>query len=189
MVAEQTITYRRAAAADIAALARHHRKMFEEMRTGGDRENCCSPTDSCCAPQAVPAGFPSDAAKNHTPAPDFDRLEKAQQQKLDKQLPAGTCMAWLAEYRGEPVASGCITVIDTVPLPEDPCLETAFLHSVYTEPDMRGKGIASAILDRLLDECRQRRITRVQLNASRAGRGVYRSKGFQPLERAMILWL
>jgi GNAT superfamily N-acetyltransferase len=185
MVAD--ISCRQAVLADIPLLAGHHRMMFEEMRSGGDDDGV---KDSCCSPSEQLANFPTAVTvQSAAPPLDFDRLETAQTKKLTEQMTDGSCMAWIADYAGKSVASGAVTVIKTVPVPEDPGLETAFLHSVYTIPSMRGRGIASAILDRLITSCRNRGLKRVQLNASEMGREVYRKKGFQPLERVMLLWL
>ena len=183
----EEIIYRPAVLADIPLLARHHRLMFEEMRSLGDDH---SPKDTCCSPDEQATGFPLPLSKKNIPfPPDFDRLEAAQLAKLEEQLAEGTCTAWIATCRNEPIASGGVTIIKTVPVPEDPFVETAFLHSVYTIPSMRGRGIASAILDRLLEHCRDKGLHRVQLNSSEVGRSVYQKKGFHRLERVMLRWL
>lgn len=183
MVAE--IKYRRAEVEDIPMLARHHRLMFEEMRAvDGDntpKDNCCSGPDCCVS-------FPSFMERT-IPAPDFKQLEAVQRSKLEQQLTDGSCVAWIVEYQGEPVASGAVSVIKTVPVPEDLSFEVGFLHSVYTMKTMRGRGIASTILDHLLDYCRENGLKRVQLSASEAGRAIYRSKGFRQMDEAMIFWL
>ena len=161
MVAE--VSYRHAEKADIPLLACYHRLMFEEM-------------------------YALDELSGHL-AVDFEALEQAQQAKLEQQLIDGSCMAWVAEYQNQLVAGGAVSMLNTVPVPEDPSWRVAFLHSVYTVKEMRGRGIASAIVDLLLDYCRIHDLRRIQLNASEAGRSVYLGKGFKPLKQAMILWL
>lgn len=182
----EAITYRSATPADIPLLASHHRRMFEEMRTL-DANNV--PRDSCCGPENTTA-FPLAIVQMATQTrPDFDKLEAAMAEKLSLQIKDGSCVAWLAFNGSTPVASGGISIISTVPVPEDPTLEIAFLHSVFTEKNMRGQGIASKILDKLLNHCKNKGITRVQLNASEAGMSVYHKKGFQILNRVMLCWL
>ena len=178
MVAD--ITYRRAEERDITLLAAHHRQMFEEMRSISGlslQKTCCGPN---CSPSS--AGFPE------RPPMDFARLEEAQQQKLAGQLPEKTCLAWIAEQNGEPVGSGGLSILQTVPVPEDPSAEVGFIHSVYILPSMRRHGIASILVDHLLADAKRRGLGRVQLAASEAGRSLYEKKGFMPLEQ-MILWL
>ncbi len=180
-------SYRQAVMADIPLLAAYHRMMFEEMRSSGDDNGV---KDTCCSPAEQLSSFPTTlTAQPATPDLDFVLLETAQKQKLTEQLADGSCIAWIADCAGKPVASGCVTVIKTVPVPEDPTLETAFLHSVYTLSSMRGRGIASAILDKLITYCRDRGLKRIQLNASEMGSSLYQNKGFQRLERVMLLWL
>ena len=119
---------------------------------------------------------------------DFARLEAAQQEKLAGQLPGKTCLAWIAEQNGESVGSGGLSILQTVPVPEDPSAAIGFIHSVYIVPSMRRQGIASILVDRLLDDAREKGLRRVQLAASEAGRSLYEKKGFMPLEQ-MIVWL
>jgi len=179
------IKYRRAVVEDIPLLAGHHRLMFEEMRAV---ESDNGPKDSCCSGPDCFVSFPS-LMESSTPVPDFKQLEAVQRSKLEQQLTDGSCAAWIGEHRGEPVASGAVSVIKTVPVPEDLSFEVGFLHSVYTIKAMRGRGIASAILDRLLDYCRKNGLKRVQLSASEAGRAIYGNKGFKKMEEAMVVWL
>ena len=50
---------------------------------------------------------------------------------------------------------------------------------MYTSPGYRGKGIATEILERLIREGKQRKITKYILYASRWGRPVYERYGFR----------
>ncbi len=179
MVAD--ITYRRAGEADIDLLAGHHRRMFEEMRALGG----LSLQSTCCGPEC---GAAKPVARITRPA-DFAGLERAQREKLAHQLPDESCIAWIAEDNGNPVGSGALTILQTVPVPEDPSSTTGFIHSIFVQPAMRRQGIASALIELLLDHCRQIGITRVQLNSSESGRKLYTDKGFLPLEQVMIRWL
>jgi len=183
MVAE--IKYRRAEVEDIPLLARHHRLMFEEMRAV-DSDN--TPKDSCCSGPDCCVSFPS-FMESPDSAPDFKQLEAVQRSKLEQQLTDGSCVAWIGDCQGEPIASGAVSVIKTVPVPEDLSFDVGFLHSVYTVKTMRGQGIASAILDHLLDYCRKNGLKRVQLSASEAGRAIYGNKGFRKMDEAMVVWL
>ncbi len=153
--------------------------MFEEMyklKGGNTLSRCCCST------------LPLNETAKKFPV-NFEALERAQCKKLEQQVVDGTCVAWLAEYKEEIIASGGVSIIKTVAIPEDPNVEVAFLHSVYTEKAMRGQGIAATIIDRLLEHCRIYGLRRVQLNASEAGRELYRKRGFRSLEQAMMLWL
>ncbi len=182
----EEIIYRRAKVVDIPLLAHHHRVMFEEMRALSGKT---IPKDSCCSAPDCCVSVPLSRMGSQNTALDFKQLETAQRAKLDEQLADGSCVAWIAEFRGNPVASGAVSILKTTPVPEDPSFTVGFLHSMYTEQSLRGRGIASSIIDRLLDHCRKSGLRRVLLNASEAGRPNYQSKEFKGMNEAMILWL
>jgi len=136
---------------DIRLLSIHHRKMFEEIwaKKGG-----------------------------HIDTSAGEEIEQAYAGKLRVELPPGTCRAWIVEEGGEAVASGAITIVSFVPTPVDPSSRVAYLHSVYTEPKMRGRNLAGRIVKAAIEYCRKRGIKRIILNASEAGRPVYERIGF-----------
>jgi len=171
--------YRRAVVADIPLLALHHRLMFAEMRRpdagGTGLELCCHPDPRCCSPECGEG--------------DFDRLEAAQAAKLGRQLPDAGCVAWLAEIDQEVVASGVVTFLHTTPVPEDPTSLTALLHSLYTRPRWRRQGIGRALVQRLLESCRERSVHRVQLHSAVLARDLYARLGFRSRADLMEIWL
>ncbi len=174
------ITCRRAKQEDISLLAGHHRLMFEEMRSALQ----FSHQTTCCGPDCGTSSATAPVARTM----DFESLEQAHREKLALQLPEGTCFAWIAELQGEPVGSGGLSILRTVPVPEDPSFVIGFIHSIYILPSRRRRGIASTLVERLLDDARKKGLRRVQLAASEAGKSLYGKKGFQPFEQ-MILWL
>jgi GNAT superfamily N-acetyltransferase len=50
--------------------------------------------------------------------------------------------------------------------------------NVYCEPPHRRRGLARALMDAILDWCRERSISRVSLHASDEGRPLYEGLGF-----------
>jgi GNAT superfamily N-acetyltransferase len=54
----------------------------------------------------------------------------------------------------------------------------ALLADIIVEPDYQGLGIGSRIVERLAEECRQHRISDVQLFCARGKRGFYERLGF-----------
>ena len=166
------VVYRRGRTADIPLLARHHRAMFAEMRGRAGlslQGNCCGPAG--CGQK-----------------PDFERLQEAQAEKLREQFGDNTCVAWLAEVAGNPVASGCLSVMRATPVPEDPACRVGFLHSLFVEKELRGQGIGGRLVELLLDEGRDLGLQRIQLAASADGRHLYEKMGFVALDH-MVKWL
>jgi len=153
---------REATIADIPVLARHHRLMFEEI-LGAEHE-------------------PADPER-------MAGVEKAYAGKLHHEQKTGTCTAWVVEVGDLIVASGGISRMPNVPVPEDPTCTVALLHSVYTEPGYRRRGCARMVVRAVLLRCRQEGIHRVQLVASNAGRSLYEEHGFLAVPNMMRTFL
>lgn len=62
----------------------------------------------------------------------------------------------------------------------------AYIMNMYTEQNYRKKGIATKILDCLVNECLQRGIDRITLEASDMGLSVYEKYGFVKTKHEMI---
>lgn len=82
------------------------------------------------------------------------------------------------DARHAAVASGLVWFHADHPRPRHP-LTSAYLLSIYTVPSFRGRGLASRIVRAAVAEARRRRVARVALHASTAGRSVYRRLGFE----------
>jgi GNAT superfamily N-acetyltransferase len=105
-------------------------------------------------------------------------IEQAYLRKLSEELPGGSCRCWVIENRNQIVASGGITMVSLVPTPNDFSSKVAYLHSMYTEKEFRGKNLADRIVRKALECCKANGIKRVILNASEAGRPIYERIGF-----------
>jgi GNAT superfamily N-acetyltransferase len=87
-------------------------------------------------------------------------------------LAGETVIRWHAGYDGEE-AIGCVGTIEV----GDDCCVTG----VATPPEHRGRGVASWLLWRALDEARERGLRTASLQASRAGAPLYERLGFADL--------
>jgi GNAT superfamily N-acetyltransferase len=63
----------------------------------------------------------------------------------------------------------------------------AYIMNMYTRPQWRGQGIATAIFRRLLEIARQKDCTRVALHALPPGRPIYEKEGFVVGDKEMRL--
>ncbi|MFC1523720.1 GNAT family N-acetyltransferase [Thermodesulfobacteriota bacterium] len=145
---------------DIKQLAVHHKKMFEEIWEQKSQK--------------------LDAAK-------AQEVEQAYIDKLEKQIPDGSCKAWVVRNGNQVIASGAITIVSYVPVPYDTNLNIAYLHSMYTEKEFRGRECARQIIEKAIQYCKENGINRIFLNASAAGKPVYEKTGFSPSPEAMRL--
>ncbi len=160
MTGEAAGSLRRALAEDIPTLEEHHRQMLAEIR-----EHCGDGVDP-----GVMDGIAADYAA-----------------KLAREIPAGTCAAWIMEFGKQPVASGAVSIVSYVPVPMDPSSRIAFLHSIFTEKEHRHRHFACRIIRAAAGFCRDQGIRRLYLFASSEGRPLYEKAGFVPVPNAMLL--
>src|SRR5579864_4777882 len=99
---------------------------------------------------------------------------------LAEALPAGSFRAWLA-VSGKRVVGGGPVLIS--PWPSHPnygeCRRATILN-VYTQPQHRRKGIGRRLMMTMIDWCRKKDFAFVFLHASKDGRHLYQSLGFEP---------
>ena len=110
---------------------------------------------------------------------------------LAAMMPAGTYRAWLVEdAQGTVVAGGGISVLPWPPGPQYMGDRIAVVYNVYTEPAHRRRGLARRLMDAIHAWCVDAGVTSVALNASRDGRPLYESMGYQlPSSPMMFLGL
>jgi GNAT superfamily N-acetyltransferase len=116
-------------------------------------------------------------------------IKKAYSEKLEKEIPGGSCKAWVVKNGNRLVASGAISIVSYVPVPNDTNHNIAYLHSMYTEKDFRGRKCAQEIIERAIQYCKKNGINRVILNASDAGKPIYEKSGFVSLPETMRLFI
>ena len=148
----QGYTLREATPSDIAALVSHRRRMFEDM-TALHGETLV--------------------------AADLDAMDEAYARQLDRMLADGSLRAWVIEAESRVVAGGAILIVEWLPRPHDLTRRLAYLHSVYTEPEHRRRGLARRIVWAAIEACRANGLRRLTLHASDEGRPLYESLGFQ----------
>jgi GNAT superfamily N-acetyltransferase len=99
---------------------------------------------------------------------------------LSEALPAGSFRAWLA-VSGERIVGGGAIVISPWPShPYDGQSRRATILNVYTYPKHRKKGIGRQLMLTMIDWCRREDFAFVSLHASKDGRHLYESLGFEP---------
>ena len=114
-------------------------------------------------------------------------IERGNRAYLRRAIPAGEFVGWLAEVGGAPVAGGGLLLRRLMPRPGFPrgFLE-AYVLSLFTDEAHRRRGHARAVMRAILAWCRARRVGRVVLHASKAGRPLYLSMGFGVREELVL---
>jgi GNAT superfamily N-acetyltransferase len=88
-------------------------------------------------------------------------------------------LGWVVEdQRGRVAGGGCVWLQAVQPRPHRVAKVQPYLLSMYTEPQFRGLGVASMIVNAAIDWCRKNHYERLMLHASEMGRGVYKRLGF-----------
>ncbi|MGN0971770.1 MAG: GNAT family N-acetyltransferase [Aristaeellaceae bacterium] len=84
---------------------------------------------------------------------------------------------------------GCATLcyLTVLPTADHPTGLRAHLMNVYTVPGFRRRGVARTLVTALIAEARKRGATEISLDATAAGRPLYRALGFRESGEAMTL--
>jgi GNAT superfamily N-acetyltransferase len=103
----------------------------------------------------------------------------------DKHLGDGTFISWLAIDNGRIVATSGISFIEKPPYYGNTSGMIGLLSSMYTLKEYRRKGIATALLDRVMNEAKLYGCSVVQITASDMGVLLYKNYGFKKNENFM----
>ena len=151
-----------AAADDFPVLVEHHRRMFEEVLISRDVD-----------PDTL----------------DAELLDWAYLNKLKNEL-GTTCNLWVVRTDNNVVvASGGVTMVSMVPVPDDYSCTVAYIHSVFTETEFRNHGLAEQVMETIRHFCKEKGIKRLILNASDAGTPLYEKLGFEPATNSMRMFI
>ncbi len=118
-------------------------------------------------------------AMGHSDAVELDRADREYARWYRRQHRLGRIQAFVAELPGQGViGGGAVWLQERHPWPGFPGGRLPYLMSFYTEPRARGRGIASALVQRALAWCRARGFSSMSLQASAMGRRIYERLGF-----------
>ncbi len=116
---------------------------------------------------------------------------------LEKQIPIWTAffrehvaretyVAFIAEEDDRVVASGGLLVYLAIPRPGLESERAGRVQSVYVIPEARRRGVARAIVNRLVDHARAVPLISVVLHPSDEARALYLSLGFEPADELQL---
>jgi GNAT superfamily N-acetyltransferase len=99
---------------------------------------------------------------------------------LAKAIPDGSFRGWLASVDSRVVAGAAIIISPWPAHPYDLECRRATILNVYTDRDYRRRGIARQLMQTMIAWCKREGFARVDLHASKDGRHLYESLGFEP---------
>jgi GNAT superfamily N-acetyltransferase len=111
----------------------------------------------------------------------LDAMDRASDEYFRAAIPNGHYVSWIAEVDGGRIAgSGGMAIVPWPGSPSFPATRRGWILGIYTEPESRRRGIARAIMEKIVDWCRVEGFGYVSLHASAEGRPLYESMGFGP---------
>jgi GNAT superfamily N-acetyltransferase len=118
--------------------------------------------------------------------PDPEAIRDTFRDYLERKMPAGDFLAWVAEAGGQIVATSGLIVVDKPPAGWNPSGREGYVMNMYTLPEWRRHGIAACLLSRAIAYLKERGIRCVRLHATPAGRPIYERMGFAGLDSEML---
>lgn len=109
----------------------------------------------------------------------LDRLAAATEAYLRFHLPDGSFRAWVTELEGQIVTCGGLVIRQAPPAYSNLSGREGYLMALYTRPEFRRRGLATALMQTILDHLRGEGLTRATLRASPEGRPLYEKLGFE----------
>jgi GNAT superfamily N-acetyltransferase len=107
---------------------------------------------------------------------------------LESKMPAGEYLSWLAMASDGTVAAGLgLWLMDWPPHVIGSGLRRGNIINVYTETPHRRQGLARMLMNAALDWCRANGVDVIILHASKEGRHLYESVGFQPTNEMRLV--
>jgi GNAT superfamily N-acetyltransferase len=89
-----------------------------------------------------------------------------------------TYVAFIAERAAQPVGSGALLIHLGIPRPGLSSERVGRVQSMYVAPDARRRGVARALIDRLIAYGREAKLISLALHPSDAARPLYTAVGF-----------
>ena len=118
---------------------------------------------------------------------DMSLVEKESYEYYKRTLENGEHIAYLVYDNEIFIGAGGVSFYQVMPTYHNPTGKKAYIMNMYTHPDYRRRGIASAVLDLLVKEALTRGVEHISLEATSMGRPLYTKFGFVPMKDEMIL--
>ncbi|HZS75125.1 MAG TPA: GNAT family N-acetyltransferase [Ktedonobacteraceae bacterium] len=108
-----------------------------------------------------------------------------------KALPTEAMLIWVAEASEQIVATSGLIFFQKPPSERNLSGLEAYILNMYTLPEWRGRGLATRLLQTLMDYIKQTEAHRIWMYATQDGRPIYEKAGFvlktrQTLEMELI---
>ncbi len=106
---------------------------------------------------------------------------------FEKHMNDDSLVEWVVEDDGRIIATAAILFHEYPPTFTNNIELRGYVTNIYTSPEYRKKGIATSLLNKLIEEAKQRGAKKLWLGASEMGRPVYEKFGFAVMSEWMDL--
>lgn len=106
---------------------------------------------------------------------------------FQKRLNDNSMVEWVGIDHDTIVATAAIVFYDFPPTYDNQSGIKGYITNMYTAPEYRGKGIATLLIDKLVQEAKNRNVEKLWLGASKMGRPVYLRYGFKETDEWLEL--
>lgn len=115
----------------------------------------------------------------HMDAADRETVRQQLPSYFESHIKDNTFVAAIAEIDGKPVSTAFLVLIEKPANPFFTTGSTGTLMNVLTYPEYRRQGIASKIIQYLIDEAKTLGVSAIELLATVPGKPLYENLGFQ----------
>ncbi len=113
-------------------------------------------------------------------------LEQSLREYFTASLKSDSFVSWIAEYESKPVGFSGLVIREQPGNFEVPCGKTGYILNMFTINEFRKNGICSLLLQKLIEEAKQKGIEKLELHATSEGEPVYTQLGFiEPHDKAL----
>jgi GNAT superfamily N-acetyltransferase len=127
------------------------------------------------------------AVGNVTSNLDANEIADAIRGYIAQEMPAGMYVAFIAEAGQSAVGCGGLVFYVRPPYCGNLSGKEAYLMGMYTTPEWRGKGVGTALVEKLLEYARAQGVGKVWLHTEPRARSLYVRAGFCPNDAYMEL--
>lgn len=116
---------------------------------------------------------------------EMNHVKKETYQYYNNNLKNENCIIYLVYDCENIIATGGISFYQVMPTYHNPSGKKAYIMNMYTDPNYRRKGIATKILNQLIEETKRKDCSYISLEATEEGAYLYQSYGFKKMIHEM----
>ena len=124
-------------------------------------------------------------SRPEAPPEAFERLCPSLYDFMKTSIADESFIAWLAFDGSTLIATSGLSFLQHPPCTTNPTGKVAYISNMYTKPEYRGKGIATVLFDKTVEEAKRRGYIKLRLTTTDMGRPIYEKYGFIP-EAGMV---